>query len=220
MTSQPSEQTSREVLTHLRRLSRAVSAVDIVRELQSLTPSLGPNPMLADLPLSALTALAEAHLRDRLDPARDAQTGLLETEAFFELWHAHARHVSTLEGDRTADAVCLSVCCLSDGCERRAPALLKLLAAACIESVAADDYVGRMAATSLAVLPRNGGLRGARSVAARLLQVGRDALAEAGSRVRLEVTLRDLVGGVRERSLWSTADGPSSGLACALCHAP
>jgi hypothetical protein len=175
------------IVRHLRRLERASCAADIVKELQHLGPSLAQPRFLSETPLPALAALAEAHLRDRLGPARDALTGTLDARAFGDLFMAHARHVSTIGGE----AVAVRLTLLDAGDPRSdaaAAAHLRTLAVACATSVAEGDYVGRVDNTALAVLPRHGGLRGARSVAARLVHSCREMFAGKGP-LRLEVAL-------------------------------
>jgi GGDEF domain-containing protein len=188
-----------DVVRHLRRLERASCAADIVKELQCLSPSLGQPRLLSGMALPSLAALAEAHLRDRLEPARDALTGLLDARAFNELFMAHARHVSALGTE--AVAVCLTLHGTADPRKDRVTATyLRALAAACTACVAEGDYVGRVASTALAVLPRHGGLRGARSVAARLVDTCRQVFASAEHSLRLEVELKDDAGCTQERS--------------------
>lgn len=151
------------------------------------------------MPLPSLAALAEAHLRDRLEPARDALTGLLDARAFNELFMAHARHVSALG----AEAVAIWLTLHGGGDprkDRHAVAYLRALAGACTNCVAEGDYVGRVASASLAVLPRHGGLRGARSVAGRLADSCREVLAGAEHGLRIEIELKDDAGGIQERS--------------------
>lgn len=178
-----------DVVRHLRRLERASCAADIVKELQYLGPSLHQPRLLSGMPLPALAALAEAHLRDRLSPARDALTGALDARAFNDLFLAHARHVGTLGSE--AIAVRLTLLDVADPrSDRGAGAHLRTLAVACTSSVAEGDYVGRVASTALAVLPRHGGLRGARSVAARLVDACRELFAGKGP-LRIEIALED-----------------------------
>jgi hypothetical protein len=186
------------IVRHLRRLERASCAADIVKELQYLGPSLG-RPLLSDLPLPGLAALAEAHLRDRLSPARDALTGLLDARAFGELFAAHARHVAGVGGE--AVAVRLTVHGAGDPrSDRQTAADLRALAAACTGCVAEGDYVGRVDLMSLAVLPRHGGMRGARSVAARLADCCREAFASAERGLRIEIELQDAAGCAHEHT--------------------
>jgi GGDEF domain-containing protein len=188
-----------DVVRHLRRLERASCAADIVKELQYLSPSLRQPRLLSGMPLPSLAALAEAHLRDRLEPARDALTGLLDARAFDELFMAHARHVSALGSE--AVAVWLTLHGAGDPRkERHAVAYLRALAGACTSCVAEGDYVGRVASASLAVLPRHGGLRGARSVAGRLADGCREVFASAEHALRIEIELKDDAGCTQERS--------------------
>src|SRR6478752_1369666 len=131
-----------EVVRHLRRLERASSAADIVKELQQLTPSMGHSRLLSAMPLPALAALAEAHLRDRLEPARDPLTGLHDARAFSELFRVHARNAEAMGGE--AIAVVLSLLDAPDPrSDRNTVADLKALATVCSGCVAEGDYVGR-----------------------------------------------------------------------------
>ena len=149
--------------------------------------------------LRSLTALAEAHVRERCDPSHDPLTGALDAEAFHELWQVYARHAAGREVHAAPLAVVLT---LLDCGELRGsgqiPSDLRALAALCVEHVAADDYVGRIGQASIAVLPRNGGLRGARSVRARLLDACRKEFARLPDPLRLEVELRDVAGVAHE----------------------
>ena len=187
-----------DVVRHLRRLERASCAADIVKELQSLGPRLGQPRFLSGTPLPALAALAEAHLRDRLEPARDALTGLLDARAFHDLFLAHARHVSTIGGQ--AIAVRLTLIDAGDPrSDREAGNHLRTLAIACTTCVAEGDYVGRVDGMALCVLPRHGGVRGARSVAARLVDSCREMFAGKGP-LRIQIALEDEDRCTHERS--------------------
>jgi GGDEF domain-containing protein len=189
---------SQDVVTHLHRLAHASSPGEVIKELQCLAPQLGPHPMLSELSLSSLTALAEAHLRNRHEPSRDALTGLLDARAFSELLQAHARHTKAV--DASAETVAVVLTLLDAGPVGRDPhsaELLKILGRLCTEEVAADDYVGRIGPGSIAVLPRNGGVRGAESVRARLIAACRREFAGGALPPRLEVDLRDAAGRVR-----------------------
>jgi hypothetical protein len=189
---------NQDVMTHLRRLGLASSAGEVIKELQWLAPNLGPGAMLSESSLSALTALAEAHVRERCEPSHDPLTGALDAAAFQELWEAYARRAPA---DVAPVAVVLSL--LDGGDPRRsgqAPAELRALAAICTDHIAADDYVGRVAPASLAVLPRHGGLRGAQSVRARLLAAFRRHLAHVGYALRVDVALKDVDGATLEQS--------------------
>jgi GGDEF domain-containing protein len=197
MTSEHSP-TSGDVVTHLHRLAHASSAGEVIKELQFLAPSLGPRPLLSELSLSSLTALAEAHLRDRHEPSRDALTGSLDARAFGELLRAHALHASAVDPSAQTIAVVLTLLDAGRiGRDPHAAELLRTLARLCTEQVAADDYVGRIAPASIAVLPRNGGVRGAESVRARLIAACRREFGGAPLAPRLEVDLRDAAGNVR-----------------------
>ena len=188
-----------DVVRHLRRLERASCAADIVKELQHLGPRLGPSPLLSAAALPSLAALAEAHLRDRLEPARDPLTGLLDARAFNELFQAHARHVASIGGE--AIAIVLNLVGAADPrADRETAAHLKLLAAACTSSVAEGDYVGRVGSAALGVLPRHGGVRGARSVGTRLADACQTAFAEVKRPVGIAIELRDDTGEVREHA--------------------
>jgi GGDEF domain-containing protein len=188
-----------DIVRHLRRLERASSAADIVKELQYLTPSLGRPRFLPTTDLPVLAALAESHMRDRLEPARDALTGLHDARAFTELFQAHARNVATSGGE--AIAVTLTLLDVADPRgDREVAAYLRMLAAACTTSVAENDYVGRVAPATLAVLPRHGGLRGAQSVAARLQDCCREVFGAASEPLRIEVALKDASGQIREQT--------------------
>lgn len=192
--------TPSEIVAHLRRLGRASNAAEVVRELESLGPRLGPHSRLSGLALPSLTALAEAHLRERLEPARDPLTGTLTDDAFAELWRAHARHAQLANDDRAAVAVTITLLAGQDPGRDRSVALqLRAIANTCAESVAAGDYVGRTGLTTISVLPRNGGRRGARTVAARLLDACREALIALELPARLELELRDPQGQASER---------------------
>jgi GGDEF domain-containing protein len=188
---------SQDVVAHLHRLGHASSAGEVIKELQFLAPRLGTRA-LSELSLSALTALAEAHLRDRHEPSRDALTGLLDARAFNELLRAHARHARAV--DPAAETVAVVLTLLDAGALAREPhtiETIKTLARLCTEEVAADDYVGRVAAASIAVLPRNGGVRGAESVRARLMAACGREFAGAALAPRLQVELRDAAGSTR-----------------------
>jgi hypothetical protein len=194
MTSEHSPM-SQDVVAHLHRLAHASSAGEVIKELQFLAPRLGPRPLLSELSLSSLTALAEAHLRDRHEPSRDALTGVLDAGAFNELWRAHARHARAVAPATETVAVVLTL--LDAGPLGRDPHVaesLKTLAQLCTDEVAADDYVGRIAPASIAVLPRNGGVRGAESVRGRLIAACRREFAGAALAPRLQVELRDAAG--------------------------
>lgn len=187
-----------DVVRHLRRLERASSAVDIVKELQHLGPSLGAPRYLETTQLPVLAALAEAHLRDRLEPARDALTGLHDARAWNELFQAHARNATTSGGE--AIAVMITLTDAADPrFDREVAAYLRMLASACTTSVAEGDYVGRVGCVTLAVLPRHGGLRGAQSVAARLADCCREVFGATASSVRIDIELKDATGQSRER---------------------
>lgn len=187
-----------QVVRHLRRLERASCVADIVKELQHLGPTLR-RPFLVETPLPALAALAEAHLRDRLEPARDALTGLYDARAFRELFQVHARNVAASGGE--AIAVTLTLAGAGDArADRDVATCLRTLASACRTSVAEGDYVGRIANATLAVLPRHGGLRGARSVASRLAECCREAFAGAARELRIAIELADLEGRRFERT--------------------
>lgn len=195
--------TSRELVAHhLERLGRAASTADVVRELESLRPSLGLRLRLSDLGLTSLTALAQDHLRERTGSGRDSLTGTLGARAFAELWRAHAER-AVREGEaREAIAVALTLYASGDAlAEQSFAAHLKTLANMCVEAVAAGDYVGRTAATTICVLPRNCGLHGARMVAARLAESCSVELFEALAPLRIEIELRDLAGAAHERSV-------------------
>lgn len=186
---------SQDVVAHLHRLGLASSAGEVIKELQFLAPRLGTRPLLSELSLSALTVLAEAHLRDRHEPSRDALTGLLDARAFHELARAHARHARAV--DPAAETVAVVVTLLDAGVLAREPhtiETIKTLARLCTEEVAADDYVGRVELASIAVLPRNGGLRGAESVRARLIAATDREFAGAAPAPRLRIDLRDASG--------------------------
>jgi hypothetical protein len=195
-------------MMHLRRLGHASSAAEVIRELESLRPSLGPRLRLSQLALPSLTALAEAHLRERLEPAHDPLTGLLDAPAFAELWRAHARHASGAGDDREAIAVAVSLSSAGDLAPDQHAMHLKTLASLCTQGVAENDYVGRTGMKTIAVLPRSGGLRGAAIVAKRLAGSCAAAFADAVTPLRIEVELRDLAGGVREQ--WQLSAGPQS----------
>jgi hypothetical protein len=185
-------------LVHLRRLERASSTAEIVRELESLRPSLSPGWRLSGLALPSLASLAEAHLRERVEPACDPLTGALNAGAFNQLWRSHA---GSAHGANDITSVAITLSFSGDPVrDRRAAVQLQILATTCIEAVAANDYVGRIAASTIAVLPRNGGLHGARIVAARLADSCRVAFADANAELCIEIELRDLAGGVSERS--------------------
>lgn len=186
-----------DIVRHLRRLERASSALDIVKELQHLGPSLGGPRYLSSTELPALAALAEAHLRDRLEPARDALTGLHDARAWNELFQAHARNVTVSGGE--AVAITLTLVGVEDPrLDREVAAYLRMLAAACTTSVAEGDYVGRIGSATLAVLPRHGGLRGAQSVAARLADCCREVFGAAARAVQIDIELKDAAGEIRE----------------------
>jgi GGDEF domain-containing protein len=185
------------VVRHLRRLERASSAADIVKELQHLSPSLGQSRLLSAMPLPALAALAEAHLRDRLEPARDPLTGLHDARAFSELFRVHARNAEAMGGE--AIAVVLTLIGVGDPrVDRNAASDLKQLAAACTTCVAEGDYVGRVGLAATAALPRHGGMRGARSVATRLVECCRELFAQVERPVRISVELKDSTDTVRD----------------------
>lgn len=186
---------SQDVVAHLHRLGLASSAGEVIKELQFLAPRLGSRPLLSELSLTALTALAEAHLRDRHEPSRDALTGLLDARAFHELARAHARHARAV--DPAAETIAVVVTLLDAGVLAREPhtiETIKTLARLCTEEVAADDYVGRVELASIAVLPRNGGMRGAESVRARLVAASHREFAAAALAPRLRIDLRDASG--------------------------
>ncbi|MFI5308805.1 MAG: hypothetical protein ACHQ53_15720 [Polyangiales bacterium] len=214
--SAPPRRPRDEIKSQLRRLGRASRTVDIVRELQRLALRFGPKPRLGDLPLGSLTALAEGHLRDRREPSRDPLTGLLDAAAFDALWRAHAELRAAGEDGAGAVAVTVTLCGCSQTCEERIPALLRQLAAACVEAVALGDCVGRIAPTTLAVLPVNGGARGAEIVAARLHRLC-GAIVNEHPPVRIEVALRAL-GGARVQVEPRLSGHALSGDPCALCH--
>jgi len=196
-----------DVVRHLRRLERASCAADIVKELQHLGPRLGPSPLLSAAALPSLAALAEAHLRDRLEPARDPLTGLLDARAFYELFQAHSRHVSSIGGE--AIAIVLTLLDAGDPrTDRESASRLRLLAGACTSSVAEGDYVGRVGTAALAVLPRHGGLRGSRSVANRLADTCQTTFAELSRPLRIMIELRDDSGENRERAEIEVGEPP------------
>jgi hypothetical protein len=197
------QRTSRELVAHhLERLGRASSTADVLRELESLRPSLGLRLRLSELALPSLTALVDAHLRERAEPARDPLTDTLGARAFAELWRAHAAQAAFAGEEREAVAVAVTLCVAPDSLADPCVAShLKMLATVCVEAVAAGDYVGRTAPTTVCVLPRNGGLHGARKVAARLAEACNAELSEreVAEPLRLEIELRDLAGAASER---------------------
>jgi hypothetical protein len=196
MTEQPSSEPPpprssqpklRPVVAQLHRLGRAANAADVVRALESLRPSLGPNYRIAQLGLPSLTALAEAHLRERREPGRDPLTGLLDAKAFADIVRAHAERARAIEGGADPSEVLLRVAIVTPA----PPAgTIQILARTCAEWIAEGDYLGRTHAATISVLPRSGGLRGARVIAARLAEACRSAFAA----LRLEITLEDLAG--------------------------
>jgi hypothetical protein len=208
-----------EIKSQLRRLGRASRSVDIVRELQRLAPRLQASGASRALPLGSLTALAEGHLLDRREPSRDPLTGLLDAAAFEAAWRDQGEHT---RGDRETDdalAVTVTVCGLAHACEARLPALLRQLAAACVEAVALGDLVGRVSANTLAVLPLNGGTRGAERIAARLQRVCDELVRNQTSPLRVEVGLRARDGsGVRRAPL--SSDARRDCKPCTLCDDP
>jgi GGDEF domain-containing protein len=190
---------SQDVVARLHRLAYASSVAEVIKELQCLAPRLGPQPLLNELSLSSLTALVEAHLRERCEPTRDALTGLLGARAFAELLRAHALRATAV--DAHAETVAVGLTLLDAAPIRRDPhaaELLKALARLCAEQVAADDYLGRVGPASIAVLPRNGGMRGAQSVRTRLIATCQREFAHAPLAPRMRFDLRDAAGGVRD----------------------
>jgi len=190
---------NQDVVARLHRLAYASSVGEVIKELQCLAPRLGPRPLLAEVSLSSLTLLVEAHLRERCEPAHDALTGLLGARAFAGLLRAHALHSTAI--DPRAETVAVVLTLLDAAPIRRDPhaaELLRTLARLCVEQVAADDYLGRVAPASIAVLPRNGGLRGAQSVRTRLIEACRREFAHAPLAPRLRFDLRDAAGGMRD----------------------
>jgi GGDEF domain-containing protein len=193
-------QLTQDVVAHLRRLGHASSPGEVIKELQWLAPSLGAPLALSTQSLGALTALAEAHLRERLEPSHDPLTGLLDARAFTELWRAYARRAVGIGPSAVPVVVVLQLI----GGHEVAPSApqsaadLRTLAAICTQHVAGDDYIGRIAPAAIAVLPRNGSLRGAQSVRARLLAACSSELAGIGYALRVEVELRDESGAVYE----------------------
>jgi GGDEF domain-containing protein len=182
----------------LRRLGRASNAADVVRELESLRPSLGPAYRLSELALPSLTALAEAHLRERSDLACDSLTGVLTAHAFAEGWRVHAQAAVREERELLAVAVTL-IGAGDPRLDSRAADCVKLLAETCADAVAADDALGRLASATIAVLPRHGGVGVARIVAERLAESCRAAFAHTRGSFRIQIELRELTGGARER---------------------
>jgi GGDEF domain-containing protein len=186
---------NQDLVTHLDRLAHASSAGEVIKELQHLAPHLPPQRMVSELSLSSLTALAEAHLHDRHESSRDALTGVFEASAFSELLRAHTAHSLAIDPVGEIVSVVLTLLdAVPAGDDLQTAHRLKTIARLCVEHVASDDYVGRIAHASIAVLPRNGGVRAARSVRARLIAACQREFAGAGLAPRLVIDLRDASG--------------------------
>lgn len=186
------------IATHLRRLEHASSASDVVKTLQDLAPLFQTRCPLSGMSLSSMTALAEGHLRDRHESSRDALTGVLDAHAFADLFRAHAARTVCTDLTTHAPAVVLTLLDVGRfGLDPYAADLMRIVARLCVTHVACDDSLGRVGPASIAVLPRNCGAGGARSMRSRLIAACRAVFANSPA-VRMKVDLRDVDGRNRD----------------------
>lgn len=186
------------IATQLRRLEDASSAGDVVKTLQDLAPLFQTRCPLLETSLSSMTALAEGHLRDRHESSRDAFTGVLDAHAFAELFRAHAARTACTDLTTHAPAVVLTLLDVGRfGLDAYAADLIRIVARLCVTHVACDDSLGRVGPASIAVLPRNCGAGGARSIRSRLIAACRAEFANSPA-VRMKVDLRDVHGRNRD----------------------